>query len=144
MENSPSNEICWKYHNMVRFASKRDKREGVCEHLCAGDPGPGGAVATTTRKDPSPSAGVAVGAKRPLEKGWRTFLPTPDHEGILLEFIHVVEGIASRAIETRLDILAGLFSKGSEMSNDLQALDLIASVLHIHMLQQEKAPSIHS
>jgi hypothetical protein len=68
---------------MVRFASKRDKREGVCEHLCAGDPGHGGAVATTTGKDPGPSAGVAVGAKRPLEKGWRTFLPTPDHEGIL-------------------------------------------------------------
>ena len=52
---------------MVRFASKRDKREGVCEHLCAGDPGHGGAVATTTGKDPGPSAGVAVGAKRPLE-----------------------------------------------------------------------------
>jgi hypothetical protein len=77
---------------MVRFASKRDKREGVCEHLCAGDPGHGGAVATTTGKDPGPSAGVAVGAKRPLEKGWRTFLPTPDHEGILLEFIKILSG----------------------------------------------------
>jgi hypothetical protein len=40
-------------------------------------------VSASTGKDPGPSAGVAVGAKRPLEKGWRTFLPTPDHEGIL-------------------------------------------------------------
>ena len=60
--------------------------------ICLCDPGHRWLIATT-RKDPGASAGVPVGAKGPLEKGWRPFLPTLDHEGIPLEFIHVVEGI---------------------------------------------------
>jgi len=80
------------------------------------------------------------GLNVPLKKAGEPFSPPQIMKVFSLPFIHVVQGIASRAIETRLDIRALLFSKGSEMSNDLQALDMIASVLHLHLLQQEKAP----
>ncbi len=121
------------------FASTRDKRQGVGEGLRTCDPGHGCGIATT-RKDPSASAGVAVEAKRPLVIRWRTFLPSPDREGIPLEFIDIVEGIAGRAIETRFDVQTRLFSKWTQMSNDLKAADSVAVVLKINMLQEEKAP----
>lgn len=102
---------CQKYHDMVHFASKRDQREGVCEHLCTGDPGHRCAIAAPTRKNPGACTDVAIGAYRPLEVGRRIFLAASDHEGIARKFVDIVKGIAGRAIETRRDVLAWLFSK---------------------------------
>src|SRR5919199_269486 len=106
--------------------------------LCTCDPGHRRLIATT-RIHPFAGAGVPVVAKRPPEIGRRTFLPSPDRQGIPGDLIHVVESIAHSVVETRLDVLARLFSKWPQMSNDLKALDP-ASLMHkINVLHEEKA-----
>src|SRR5919112_6033964 len=68
-----------------------------------------------------------------------TLLSGPDRQGVPLQLVDVVKGIARVAVEARLYLLARLGPEGPFVPNDLDALNPLSVVLEIDVLDKEEA-----
>src|SRR4051812_19155056 len=68
-----------------------------CALLLLG-PGHRRRVPAAARIYPGAGIGVAIVAKRTFIVGRGAFLATPNHQGVALYFIHIIEGAAHRVI----------------------------------------------
>src|SRR6185503_21352587 len=89
---------------------------------------------------PGTDVGVAVVAPLALVICRRTLLSTPDRQGLVVDFVGVLKGIADVVEPVRFYILAWLgSSKSSVISDDLDTLDFLTTLFKINVLDQEKA-----
>src|SRR6185503_2153336 len=88
---------------------------------------------------PGTDVGVAVVAPLALVICRRTLLSTPDRQGLVVDFVGVLKGIADVVEPVRFYTLAWLgSSKSSVISDDLDILDLLTTLFKIDMLHEEK------
>src|ERR671911_1755456 len=106
--------------------------------LLAG-PGHGELITATTRIHPLARTCLDILAKFTLGIRRGTPLPSPDREGVSLQFVDVVEGISRIAVEARLYLLTRCGTEGSCVPDDLDAFDPLAVLLEIDVLDEEEA-----
>src|ERR671910_448452 len=93
------------------------------------DPGRGRLITAATRVMPGAREGVTVAAERAPVIRRGAFHSAPDREGISLQFVDVVEGIARAAVKARLYVLARLGAEGPLVADDLESLDPVPVLL---------------
>src|SRR5215207_3230568 len=103
------------------------------------DPGRCRLVTAAARVVPGAREGFAVTAERAPVVRRGALLPAPDREGVPLQLVDVVEGVARVVVEARLYLLARLFPEGPLVADDLDALDLLTVLFELDALEQEKA-----
>ena len=95
---------------------------------------------------------VTVFAERALGVRRGTLLSGPNREGVPLQLVDVVEGVASVAVEVRLYLLARLGTERPFVPDDLDALNPLPVLLpEVDALEEEEAafhplegdPSLH-
>ena len=76
----------------------------------------------------------------------RTLLTRPNGEGIVGDFVHVLEGVARVVVDARLDVFAGLGTEAAFMADKLEPPDLAPTVDKVEALYEKKAalqPFVH-
>src|SRR5215210_392992 len=81
-------------------------------------------VSATPWVVPGAREGAPVAAELATVVRWRSPLPEPDGEGVPLELVGVVEGVAGVAVEAALYVRARLLPQGPLVADDLHALGL--------------------
>src|SRR5919107_2266203 len=102
------------------------------------DPSQGNPV-PATRVHPFARTCVTVLAEHASGVRRGNLLSSPDRQGVPLQLVDVVKGIARVAVEARLYILARLGPEGPFVPNDLDALNPLSVVLEIDVLDKEEA-----
>ena len=102
------------------------------------DPGHGEPI-PPSRVHPFARTRVTVLAERPSGVRWGTPLPGPDREGVPLQLVDVVEGVARVAVEARLYVLARLGPEGPFVPDDLDALNPMFGAPEVDALDEEEA-----
>jgi hypothetical protein len=89
---------------------------------------------------PGAGEGVAVVAERAPVVRRRVPLPGPDRQGVPLELVDVVEGVARVGVEATLYLLARLGTERPLVTDDLDSRDLLTVLMpEIDALDQEEA-----
>src|SRR5574342_748022 len=107
-----------------------------------GSPNPrcGRFVSASAGIDPRARKRVAVGAKRAPVVGRRALLTTPNRQRVTVDLVHVVERHAiQEAVVARFDIWARRLARGVEIPDELDALDLLAILRQVDVLDQKEA-----
>ena len=89
---------------------------------------------------PGAGEGVAVVAERAPVVRRRVPLPGPDRQGVPLELVDVVDGVARVGVEAALYLLARLGTERTFVPDDLDALDPLPVLPpEVNTLDQEEA-----